>query len=97
MEPRTLWERADQVASGSRIAVRAASFTVANVRRGGVTLTMRVPGESAQILPDQTVIATLLLDPTEAVGLADLLREASEEAYRAGPGLYSEDDADRLK
>jgi hypothetical protein len=91
MEPQTLWEAEDQVASGSRVAVRAAAFSISSVRRGGVTLTVRVPAESGQVLGDGSVTVTLLLDPTEASGLGELLRQASGHAAAAGPGLYSDD------
>lgn len=90
MDPETIWETTDQVASGSRIAVRAAAFSVASIYRGGVTLTIRVPAEFGRVLADTTVTATLLLDPTEAAGLAGLLLEASDRAGPIGPGLYSE-------
>jgi hypothetical protein len=91
VEPQTVWEREDQVASGSRVAVRAAAFSIASTRRGGVTLTTRVPSEFGELLPDGSVTVTLLLDPSEATGLAELLREASAQAAKAGPGIFSED------
>jgi hypothetical protein len=91
MEPRTLWERNDEVASGSRVGVKAAAFEVGAIVRGGVTLTTRVPSEFGQMhQQDGSVIGTLLLDPTEARGLAQLLQEAADEAEKVGPGLYSD-------
>lgn len=91
MEPRTLWEQNDEVASGSRIGVRAAAFAVGAVTKGGVTLTTRVPGEFGWVhAEDGSIVGTLLLDPIEARGLAELLRQAADEAEKVGPGLYSD-------
>lgn len=91
MEPRTLWEANDEVASGSRIGVKAAAFEMGATTKGGVTLTTRVPGDFGQVLSeDGSIVGTLLLDPIEARGLAELLRQAAEEAEKVGPGLYSD-------
>jgi len=91
MESHTRWERNDETASGGRVGVKAAEFEVGAIMRGGVTLTTRVPSDSGQVHPqDGSVVGTLLLDPIEARGLAQLLQEAAEEAEKVGPGLYSD-------
>jgi hypothetical protein len=88
MESQTLSETTDQTASGSRLTVRAATFSIGGAQRGGVTLTIRVPGEFGHVLGDRSLVATLLLDPDEATGLGQLLHEAAERAAAIGPGLY---------
>lgn len=91
MELRTLSEVNDEVASGSRIGVRAAAFSIGDGTRGGVVLTTRVPSDFGHIHPeDASVVGSLVLDPSEARGLSELLREAAEAAEKVGPGLYSE-------
>ena len=93
VEPRTLSEQSEEVASGSRIAVRAAAFSVASALRGAVSLTVRVPAELGHVKPeDGSVVGTVLLDPVEARGLAEWLRDAAEQAETVGPGLYSDPD-----
>jgi hypothetical protein len=94
VESRTLSEQTEEVASGSRISVRAAAFSVADAVRGAVTLTLRVPADFGHVKPDDgSVVGTVLLDPIEARGLAEWLRDAAAEAETAGPGLYSDPDA----
>jgi len=80
----------DSVANGSRLAVRAAAFLVGSATRGGVVLTTRVPGELGHVVSDDgSIVSSLMLDPIEARGLAELLTRAAQEAEKAGPGLYS--------
>ena len=62
-EPESLFEQMDQVASGGRVAVRAAAFAVGGGARGGVTLSIVVPEGFGSAQSDGTVSATLLLDP----------------------------------
>jgi hypothetical protein len=88
MEPETRYEKSDQTLSGSRVGVRAALFSVDGKPHGGVTLTVRVPGDFAQTGTDGGVSATLLLNPDEGLAIADWLREAFHAVDREGPPLY---------
>lgn len=88
MEPRTLFERQDVVASGSRIGIRAATFFVGGRPHGGVTISLLVPPEFGVVNPDGSVSATLLLNPDEGLAVAGWLREAFHAADPAGPPLY---------
>lgn len=90
MEAQTLFEKADATLSGSRIGVRAARFTVGGKPRGGVVLTLRVPGALAQTLPDGSVASSLTLNPDEGLGIAEWLREAFRAADPVGPALYDD-------
>jgi hypothetical protein len=87
--PQTLWEQVDEVNSGSRIMVRAASMPRGGETCGAVVLTVRVPADFFQVMDtDQSGTATLLLNPNEAAGLAAWLEQAASSAKQAGPPLY---------
>jgi hypothetical protein len=88
MERRTIWEQSDQVGSGMRLQVTAAAFSVGGQPRGAVTVTVEVPEGYADVLDGGGLLATILLDPEEALGLREWLREAAEAASAVGPGLY---------
>ena len=78
----------DEVASGTRIGLRAAAFKVAGEERSGVVLSVAVPRGFHEPLPDDAVSASVLLNPTEARGLALWLTEAADAAINAAPPLY---------
>jgi hypothetical protein len=71
-----------------RIMVRAAAYTISAGARGAVTVTVAVPEGYSAPLDSGGASATILLDPEEALGLREWLREASEAASSVGPGLY---------
>jgi hypothetical protein len=87
-QPETVFEKMDQVASGGRVAVRAAAFAVGGRARGGVTLSVVVPEGFGSAQSDGAVSATLLLNPDEGLAIADWLREAFHAVDTVGPGLY---------
>ncbi|WP_088980869.1 hypothetical protein [Micromonospora echinospora] len=88
-QPQTVWENADGVLSGSTASVRAAAMPRGDQVCGAVTLTIRVPGGFFQVVPqDQSGVATILLNPNEARGIAAWLDEAAQAADRVGPPLY---------
>lgn len=87
MESMTLWERSGEVASGMRAAVRAATFSVGDETRSAVTVTVVVPADFFTAA-DGGVAATVLLNPDEAVLVADWLREAFATAEAAAPPMY---------
>lgn len=87
--PQTLWEQVDEVSSGSRVMVRAASMMRGRQPCGAVVLTVRVPTNFFQVIDtDGSGTATLLLNPDEAAGLAGWLQQAVSSAEAAGPLLY---------
>jgi hypothetical protein len=56
---------------------------------GAVTLTIRVPQDFFNTVPqDGSGVATILLNPNEARGIAAWLNEAAQAADRVGPPLY---------
>lgn len=56
---------------------------------GAVTLTIRVPESLFQVVQqNQSGVATILLNPDEARGIAAWLDEAAQAAERVGPPLY---------
>jgi hypothetical protein len=65
MEPRTLFEGQDAVASGGRIGIRAAAYSVGGTPHGGVTISPVVPHEFGRVNADGSVSATLPLNPGE--------------------------------
>jgi len=88
-QPQTVWEDSDGVLSGSMATVRAAAMPRGNQMCGAVTLTIRVPQDFFQIMQqDGSGVATILLNPDEARGIAAWLDEAALAADRAGPPLY---------
>lgn len=68
--------------------VRAASFAVADQRRGAVTLTSVVPDDFSSLVDGGGVSATALLGPDEARQVARMLLEAADQAAAVGPPLY---------
>jgi hypothetical protein len=90
MEPKTLLEMADDTKSGSRIGVRAAQFTVGGKPRGAVIMTIRVPGNFALTGDDDSVAASITLNPDEGLGIGDWLRQAFAAADQVGPGVYDQ-------
>jgi hypothetical protein len=90
MEPKTVYEKADETASGGRIGVRAALFSVGGSPRGGVTLTVHVPAEFAKSFADGSVSATLMLNPDEGLGIGEWLREAFRAVDHLGPPMFGE-------
>ena len=87
-EPQTVWERPpDQVASGMRVGVRSAVFSIGGSGRSTVTLSIHVPDDFARTI-EGGVAATVLLTPCEAQGLAEWLREAATAALGAAPPMY---------
>jgi len=93
MEPETHFEKSDVTLSGSRVGVRAAMFSVGGQPHGGVTLTIRVPGNFGGTGEDGSVTATLLLNPDEGLAVATWLREAFHAVDRLGPPLYPDPEA----
>lgn len=89
MDPKTVFEKADQTASGSRVGVRAALFSVGGQPHGGVTLTIHVPKEFAQSFADGSMSATLMLNPDEGLAIGEWLREAFHSVDRLGPPIFS--------
>lgn len=88
-QPQTVWEDADGVLSGSTASVRAAAMPRGDQMCGAVTLTIRVPEGFFQLVKqDQSGVATILLNPNEARGIAAWLDEAAQAADRVGPPLY---------
>ena len=87
MEPTTLLEKADDTASGMRVGVRAATFDVGGERRAAVTVTLVVPDGHFNVV-EGGVAATILLNPDEAIGVAEWLREAFGAADSAAPPMY---------
>ncbi|MGK5737850.1 hypothetical protein [Micromonospora sp. URMC 103] len=88
-QPQTVWEDADGVLSGSTASVRAAAMPRGDQMCGAVTLTVRVPeGFFKVVQQDQSGVATILLNPNEARGIAAWLDEAAQAADRVGPPLY---------
>lgn len=88
-QPQTVWEDADGVLSGSTASVRAAAMPLGDQMCGAVTLTIRVPeGFFEVVQQDGSGVATILLNPNEARGIAVWLDEAAQAAARVGPPLY---------
>jgi hypothetical protein len=88
-QPQTVWEDSDGVLSGSTASVRAAAMPRGGQMCGAVTLSIRVPEDFFQILqPDGSGVATILLNPDEARGIASWLDEAARAADHVGPPLY---------
>jgi len=88
-QPQTVWEDSDGVHSGSMATVRAAAMPRGDQMCGAVTLTVRVPQDFFQIVQqDGSGVATILLNPDEARGIAAWLREAARAADQVGPPLY---------
>jgi hypothetical protein len=87
-EPQTVWERpVDQVASGMRVGVRGAVFSIGGSERSAVTISISVPDAFMETTESGTS-ATILLNPDEAQGLASWLREAAATALGAAPPMY---------
>ena len=87
--PQTVWEDADGVLSGGAASVRGAAMPRGGQMCGAVTLTIRVPeGFFEVVQQDQSGVATILLNPDEARGIAAWLDEAARAADRVGPPLY---------
>jgi len=87
--PQTVWEDADGVLSGAMASVRGAAMPRGGQMCGAVTLTIRVPeGFFEVVQQDQSGVATILLNPDEARGIAAWLDEAAQAADRVGPPLY---------
>jgi hypothetical protein len=88
-QPQTVWEDSDGVLSGSMASVRAAAMSRGGQICGAVTLTIRVPEDFFKIVQqDGSGVATILLNPDEARGIAAWLDEAAQAADRVGPPLY---------
>lgn len=90
MDPRTVFEKADKTASGSRVGVRAALFSVGGQGRGGVTLTVHVPAEFAQSFADGSMSATVMLNPDEGLAIGEWLREAFRAVDHLGPPMFTD-------
>jgi hypothetical protein len=90
VEPTTVWEGQDGVQSGGGAIIRAAAFTIGDVARGGVTLSVRVPEGFWQAVAGGGMAATLLLNPNEARGFAAWLDDAATAADAVGPPLYGD-------
>jgi hypothetical protein len=91
MEPKTVFEKADQTASGSRVGVRAALFSVGGRPHGGVTLTIHVPTQFANSFADGSVSATLMLNPDEGLAIGEWLREAFRAVDHLGPPMFTDE------
>lgn len=87
VEPTTLMEQANETASGMRVGVRAATFDIGGDRRAAVTVTLVVPDGHFNLV-EGGVAATILLNPEEALGIAEWLREAFAAADSAAPPMY---------
>lgn len=82
-------EKFDGTMSGMRVGVRAATFDVGGEQRSAVTLTVVVPDGHFNAV-DGGVAATVLLNPDEAAGIAEWLRDAFLAADSAAPSMYGE-------
>jgi len=88
-EPQTVYEVSDGTLSGSSAMVRGAAMPCGDQMCGAVTLTVRVPQSFFRVLQqDGSGVATVLLNPDEARGIAVWLDEAARAADRVGPPLY---------
>jgi hypothetical protein len=88
-QPQTVYEESDGVLSGGMAAVRAAAMPRGDQMCGAVTLTIRVPNDFFNVVQeDGSGVATILLNPNEARGIAVWLDEAAQAADRVGPPLY---------
>lgn len=88
MEIESIYENASETASGQRIGVQAARIPAGGEYRGGILVTIKVPGPHTHTDRDGSVTATITLNPGEGLVIADWLREAFHAADRVGPELY---------
>lgn len=87
--PQIIWEESEGLLSGSVVRVRGAAMGRANQICGAVSLTVRVPEHFFEVVQeDGSGVATLMLNPEEARGIAAWLDEAAHEADQVGPPLY---------
>ncbi|TDT15406.1 hypothetical protein BDK89_0976 [Ilumatobacter fluminis] len=83
-------DKTDDTMSGMRVGVRAATFGVGGEQRSAVMLTVVVSDGHFNVV-DGGVAATVLLNPDEAAGIAEWLREAVRAADSAAPPMYGGD------
>lgn len=90
--PQIIWEESEGLLSGSVVLVRGAAMPEADQVHGAVMLTVRVPEELFEVVrEDGSGVATIMLNPDEARGIAAWLDEAAHEADQVGPPLYEDE------
>jgi len=86
-EPKALFERTSGTTAGSRVSVRAATFSRSGQPASAVTLIVAATSGFFTPLPDDAGVATSLLSSAEASQFASWLVEAADAADAAAPGL----------
>ncbi len=87
-EPQAVWEQTTGTAAGSRVAVKAATFSRAGQPASAISLIVAAASGYFTALPNDAGAATALLSSTEARSLAGWLMEAADAADAAAPGLF---------